>query len=135
MGLFGQGWGKEATEVHGKEHVKAINSGKIYLSFASTVAGFTNIKVGVFEAAACGSCIITSYFPEMSHYFNYGTEIIGYTDETMLMSAIQTYVKDSTLRTWIGDNAHRRVIQEHTWAHRWSKVMNDIQKITHVKNI
>lgn len=72
VGLFGKGWGRRYKQVYGEDHVKAINSGKIYLSFAETAAGYMNIKVGVFEAIACKTCVVTQMFNEMELYFKYG---------------------------------------------------------------
>ncbi|RAZ93259.1 spore maturation protein, partial [Klebsiella oxytoca] len=48
IGTYGNGWKDSLGVVNGIEHVKAINSGKMYLSFAATMAGYENVKVGIF---------------------------------------------------------------------------------------
>jgi len=128
VGIFGSGWGKEYKEVHGDEHVKAINLGKMYLSFSKTAANYMNVKVGTFEAMACRNCIITEMFDEMELYFKYGLEILGYTNEKMLIELVNFYLKNEKLRNWIANNGYERLIREHTWQKRWEKVLNDIKK-------
>jgi hypothetical protein len=126
VGLFGNGWGDSIRSVHGIEHVKAINSGKMYLSFSGTVAGYMNAKVGLFEAAACRTCVVTEIFAEMELYFKYGVEVLGYPNENQLLELIDTYSKDEKLRNWISNNCYRRFLNEHTWKHRWITVLKDI---------
>jgi len=131
IGLFGSGWGVAYKDVHGEDHVKAINSGKIYLSFSKTVSNYTNVKIGIFEAIACKTCVATQIFDEMESYFKYGIDILGYKNDDMLIDLIATYKKNEKLRTWISLNGYNRLLQEHTWEKRWGKVLNDIKKIKH----
>jgi len=133
IGLFGSGWGKEYRSVHGEEHVRAINSGKIYLSFSQTVGGYKNVKVGIFEAVACKSCVVTQMFNEIESYFKYGIDILGYTNSDMLIDLITTYSKNAKLRNWISNNGYNRLLNEHTWEKRWGGILNDIRKIQYEK--
>lgn len=126
---FGKGWGFDSIEVQGKNQVKAINLGKVYLSFPQTIAGYTNVKVGLFEAAACKSCIVMPYIDEVENYFTYGTDILGYKDDAMLKDLLFEHLEDGSRRLWIAENAYNRVISEHTWLHRWKNVLNDIKEI------
>jgi spore maturation protein CgeB len=128
VGLFGRGWGKGSKIVNGKEHVKAINSGKIYLSFSKTNAGYVNVKVGIFEAIACKSCVVTEMFDEMELYFSYGVDILGYVNREILVDLIETYLTNERLREWIANNSYRRLLEEHTWIKRWEEVLKDIEK-------
>ncbi|MFA5879874.1 MAG: glycosyltransferase [Candidatus Margulisiibacteriota bacterium] len=128
IGLFGNGWYKNRnTEVHGLDHVKAINSGKLYLSFANTSAGYTNVKVGLFEAAACGVPVITNYFKEVESYYTFGIDILGYTNELMLISLIKLYLKNNVLRQLMAKNIYKKTLSRHTWWHRWNIIINDIE--------
>lgn len=128
VGLFGNGWGSDYKEVHGENHVKAINSGNMYLSFAETAAGYMNVKVGVFEAIACKICVATQLFGEMESYFKYGVDILGYVDDDTLVNLIDAYLKNDRLRSWIANNSYGRLLREHTWTKRWEVVLNDIQR-------
>lgn len=127
VGTFGSGWGDNSKEVHGSEHVKAINSGKIYLSFAMTYDGYTNIKVGLLEAAACKTCIITSRFRELENLYTYGLDIVGYNSEESLLNSIDYYLQDEVAREWLADNCYYRTIHNHLWSHRWKDVLDDIK--------
>lgn len=128
VGLFGNGWGSEYRSVHGEDHVKAINSGKLYLSFLKTGAGYTNVKIGIFEAIACRSCVVTQIFDEMESYFRYGIDILGYANMEVLVDLIKTYIGNDKLRDWIADNSYQRLLLEHTWAKRWEMVLDEVRK-------
>lgn len=126
VATFGTGWGDGSKEVHGTEHARAINSGKIYLSFAMTYDGHTNIKVGLLEAAACKTCIITSRFKELEHLYTYGLDIVGYDSEESLLDSIDYYLHNEVAREWLADNCYYRTINHNLWSHRWKDVLDDI---------
>ena len=69
VGTYGAGWKNSLGVVNGKKHVDAINSGRMYISFSKTVAGFNNVKVGLFEAIACKQVVFTEYMEELADYF------------------------------------------------------------------
>jgi glycosyltransferase involved in cell wall biosynthesis len=115
-----------STEVHGEDQVVAINSGTVYLSFARTMAGFTNVKVGVFEAAACGACILVQDFSEIHGYFEPGKEIVTYTSEADAIEKAHNLCRNSRMARQIGRAARRRVLREHSWEHRWQIVLKDV---------
>lgn len=133
VGLFGHGWGSEYKPVHGEDHVKAINSGKIYLSFSKTMAGYTNIKVGLFEAMACRTCIISEKFDEMETYFKYGIDILGYEKDEDLVGMISFYIKNSHLREKIAENSYQKLLNGHTWTKRWENILDDIDEFRMVR--
>lgn len=126
---YGSGWGGTAKVVQGNKQVKAINEGKVYLSFPKTLAGFTNVKVGLFEAAACKSCIIVPYFRELEKYFTCGLDVLSPTNEDEMIECIETYIHNDRLRNWIASNAYSRFLTDHTWEKRWEFVIERIKKI------
>lgn len=117
-----------STEVHGQDHVVAINSGTVYLSFAQTVAGFTNVKVGLFEAAACGACVLVHDFAELHRYFQPGKEIVTYDTESDAISKARQLCRNTALASQFGVEARKRILAEHTWEHRWREVLADIHQ-------
>ena len=127
VGAYGSGWDSGLGEVNGYEHTKAINGGLMYLSFARTVAGYDNVKVGLFEAIACNQVVITGYMEELNEYFEIGKEIICYQDETELPGIIEYYLNHEEERERIRKNAYARFLREHTYINRWMKVKEDIQ--------
>lgn len=118
-----------SSEVHGEDHIKAINSGVVYLSFAATRAGFTNVKVGIFEAAACGACILVEDFEELHRYFEPGYEIITYQCEADAIAQAQRLCEAPEEARRIGEAALKRLMSEHTWEHRWHKVLKDLSEL------
>lgn len=130
IGLYGCGWKDSSLgQVNGFEHTKAINSGKIYLSFSNTCAGYQNVKVGLFEAMACRMCIITQYFPEIEDYFRVGDEILCYKNEEELIGLLDYYLSHEEALERIRDNSYKRFLQEHTYEKRWINVLEDINAI------
>lgn len=126
VGTYGSGWNNSLGVVNGINHVKAINSGKMYLSFARTVAGFDNVKVGLFEAMACNQVIITSYMDELQDYFEIGKEILCYRDEEELVDIISYYLKHDEERERIRQNGYTRFLKDHTYEKRWNGVLKNI---------
>lgn len=129
IGLYGRGWDRGFGEVHGITHTRAINRGLMYLSFARTAAGYSNVKSGIFEAMACNQVVLTRYMDELSDYFEIGKEIICYKNENELPDIIEYYLEHSKEREAIRQNAYRRFLKEHTYLCRWKKVKQDIHKL------
>lgn len=132
---YGKGWRSHiweklgfSTEVHGSKHREAINSGKIYLSFAQTMAGYKNVKVGIFEAAACGACIVVESFPDIEKYFVNGENIILYNTLEDAIIKITYLIKNQTVTEKIGDAARQKILQSHTWKHRWQEILRNLPK-------
>lgn len=128
IGTYGKGWEHSLGVVNGIEHVKAINSGKMYLSFSKTVAGYDNVKVGLFEAMACKQVVITSFMPEIEKYFEIGKEILCYKNEQELMEIVEYYVTHPQECEYIRNNAYHRFLKEHTYEKRWIPIIDSIMK-------
>ena len=128
VGAYGAGWKNSLGEVNGSAHVKAINSGKMYLSFAKTVAGFDNVKVGLFEAMACNQVVITSYMEELQDYFDIGTEILCYKTEDELYDIISYYLNNEIEREKIRQRGYARFLKNHTYEMRWNEVLKEVYK-------
>lgn len=133
VGLYGKGWKRwglipRSKQVNGVEHVKALNTGRAYISFSKTVAGYVNVKVGLFEAVACGAAVFTEEFPEMEKYFEYGTEIVGYRSLEELVHKLKDYLVHPSKLNTLAENARARLLRDHTWAKRWGQVLGDVEE-------
>lgn len=126
VGTYGSGWKNSLGTVNGSEHVKAINSGRMYLSFARTVAGFDNVKVGLFEAMACKQVVITTYMEELQDYFDIGKEILCYKTEDELYSLVAYYLEHTEELEQIRRKGYDRFLKEHTYKKRWDGVLKQI---------
>lgn len=131
VGLYGKGWRRwgilpRGRQVNGEAQVRALNSGRAYISFAQTMAGHTNVKVGLFEAVACGTPVFTAVFPEMEQYFAYDQEIIGFTGLPELVEKLSYYLAHPAKLAQVAQIARERLLREHTWVRRWEQVLGDI---------
>lgn len=126
VGLYGHGWQGGLGPVSGANNVRAINSGKMYLSFAPTLAGYENVKVGLFEAVACNQVVITKHLKELEELFEADKEIICYKDESEIPGIIEYYLTHEEEREAIRENAYHRFLREHTYVNRWKKIKKDI---------
>lgn len=126
VGTYGYGWDNSLGKVNGLEHIRAINSGKIYLSFSKTMAGFDNVKVGLFEAAACNQVILTSYMEELGDYFTIGKEILCYKDESEIVGILTEYLNDYEKLETMRRKCFSRFLSEHTYESRMINMVEDI---------
>lgn len=78
-------------------------------------AGFSP-SVRLFEAAACGKCIISDYWPGLETFFEPGEEILiaGSAEQTAEWIGAMTDER----RLQIGRKARKRMLEHHTSAHR-----------------
>jgi len=70
----------------------------------------------MFEAAGAGACMITDTFAGMDEFFEPGTEILLANDGDDVAAHLESL--DATRAGAIGRAALRRVLAEHTYAHR-----------------
>lgn len=129
IGLYGQGWENGLGIVNGRQQVKAINSGKMYLSFAHTMAGYDNVKVGLFEAMACRQFVITLYMEELEDYFEIGKEIVCYKTIKELKELVKYYLRHDDEREKIMNAGYYKFLTQHTYQQRWGCVLKDIAEI------
>ncbi|GHU00941.1 hypothetical protein FACS1894186_2690 [Alphaproteobacteria bacterium] len=129
IGLFGDGWKNGQGPVHGIDHIRAINSGKIYLSFAATAAGYANVKVGLFEALACNTCVMVRHMDELGDYFRIGDEVICYKDETELIEKLRYYLTHYDDREKIRKASYQRFLREHTYTRRMANILSDVRRL------
>ncbi len=135
VGLYGKGWKKwgiipRGHQVNGKQQVRALNSGRTYISFSKTVAGYINVKVGLFEAIACGTPVFTEYFPEMENYFAYDDEIVGYKSLDELVSKLSHYLACPEQLAELAERGRIRLLKDHTWTRRWEQVLSDVNTLS-----
>lgn len=136
VGLYGRGWKycgliPRGRQVNGAEQVVALNTGRTYLSFSRTVAGYINVKVGLFEAVACGTPVFTEEFAEMQKYFTYGEEIVGYNSLPELVTKLKDHLAHPEKLQALSAKARERLLREHTWQKRWEMVLEDVRQIQH----
>jgi spore maturation protein CgeB len=90
------------------------------------VAGYSP-SVRLFEAAACGTPIISDTWRGLKDFFVPGTEILTARSATDVLEYLQDIPEMQ--RQEIGMNARRRVLQEHTALHRAAELDHYIAKV------
>ena len=127
---YGRRWELPKSEiVEGMRHVQAGREGKIHVNFPATRAGFTNVKCGVFESVGSGAVLCTWRFPEMERFFEYETEIIGYSDVDDLSEQIAFLLENPEARDLIAGRAFERLVSEHLYEHRWRRLFEEIEQL------
>ena len=99
------------------------------MNFPATLAGFTNVKCGVFESVGSGAVLCTRRFPEMEQFFEYGTEIIGYSDADDLSEQIEFLLKNPEACDRIAARGFDRLVSEHLYEHRWRRLFEEIEQL------
>jgi spore maturation protein CgeB len=74
-------------------------------------AGFSP-SLEIFEAAACGTPIISDYWEDLETFFAADEEILFARSAEEVLDYLQGIGENERLR--IGDNARRRILQEHS---------------------
>lgn len=100
------------------QHRAFYNASRFTLSVTRSdmVAAGYSPSVRLFEAGACATPIISDYWPGLERFFHVGDEIaIAYSTEDMLRLLRRLSEEE---RVAVGLRARRRVLAEHTAAHR-----------------
>ena len=117
-----------ARMVCGQDQVRAINSGRLYFSFARTFAGHTNVKVGLFEATACGATVLVDDFPELHDYFEVGKEVIGFRSDDHAVEKARWLLENPTQMSLVAKAGRARVLRDHKWEDRWDYVFKEVSQ-------
>lgn len=118
------------TNVDRIEHLPPSGHRKFYNSqrFTMNITRADMIKVGyspsvrLFEAAACGTPIISDYWDGIDSIFEIGTEILIARSSTDTRHYLRDLSEEE--RTQIGERARKKVLEFHTAAHRATELEN-----------
>ena len=101
-----------------REHRAFYNQQRFTLNItrADMIAAGWSPSVRLFEAAACATPIISDRWAGIETLFEPGREIVLADDPTQVLTALQAMPDQE--RTAMGERARRRVLAEHTAAHR-----------------
>jgi hypothetical protein len=83
-----------------------------------------NVKGRDFDAPAVGNApYLTSFNPELADYFDLGKEVLCYSCEDECVDQIRWLLSDEPRRLAIARAGRRRCLAEHTWIHRFTKIL------------
>ncbi|GAE92454.1 hypothetical protein JCM21714_1457 [Gracilibacillus boraciitolerans JCM 21714] len=127
--VYGTGWEiPGAFPVSGEDFFSAARAGKFHINFPATRAGYTNLKIGVFESIANGGILCTEIFEEMEIFFDYGEEIIGYKNEFDLKEKIEYYLAHPEEAENIRRKSFAKLVEKHMWESRWEDLFAYIRQ-------
>lgn len=89
---------------------------------AGVSPGPAQVKARVFEAAACGSCLVTEPAEDFASLLAPGREAVLFRNRDELLWACRSLLGDEAGRAAMARAGRERVLREHTWAHRLAKV-------------
>jgi spore maturation protein CgeB len=115
---------KRLTEVAAGKERDFYNAQRFALNVTGAEmieAGFSP-ALGVFEAAACGTPIISDYWEDLETFFAPDEEILFARSAEEVLNYLRGIGEDERLR--IGDNARRRILSEHSAEQRAIELEN-----------
>ncbi len=100
------------------KHREFYNSQKFTLNLtrADMIAAGYSPSVRLFEAAACGTPIISDYWAGLETFFTPGTEILVASTSTDVVSYLSEITESQRIR--IGERARAKILSQHTSEHR-----------------
>ncbi|MDX5438105.1 MAG: glycosyltransferase, partial [Pontibacter sp.] len=129
-------WPENTQHIHHlppAEHRHFYNSQR----FTQNITRADMIKAGyspsvrLFEAAACCTPIISDYWDGLNSFFKIGEEILVARSEKDTLCYLREICKSE--RKLIGERARRKVIKNHTAAHRAQELVSYAEKLMTVK--
>ncbi|BDQ35356.1 CgeB family protein [Pseudodesulfovibrio portus] len=82
----------------------------------------------VFDVPACGGFLITDYREQMESLFDPGTEAITYREPGEIPDLIDHFLGDSNQRDSVSRRARERILAEHTYAHRLTRLLDIMRR-------
>lgn len=83
----------------------------------------------LFDVPAAGGFVLTDLREQMSELFEPGQEVICYNDPQEVPDLVRHYLSHPKERTAIVQAARKRVLAEHTWAHRVERMVSIMKHI------
>jgi spore maturation protein CgeB len=116
------------------EHRRFYNEQRFTLNVtrADMIAAGYSPSVRLFEAAACGTPIISDYWEGLGSLFEIGTEILvaKSTDDVVHL----LFENEETLALKVGHAARQRVLSQHTAAHRAAELERYLEEVIQHKS-
>ncbi len=83
----------------------------------------------IFDVPACNAFVLTDWREQMDALFEPEKEIISYKEVDEIPDLVRFYLANPSKRERIAKNARKRVLAEHTWAHRLESLLHNMQEV------
>ena len=139
LGVFGDGWtnyflkkGKTTPSYYkgkasGEKVLKIYLSSKIVLNIHDPEAQ-EGLNTRTFDILACGASELVDYKKNLEVHFKLGEEIVSFKNNKALFESINYYLDNINSLRNVSDKGRQRVLNEHTWVHRVSRVINTLKE-------
>ena len=112
----------------GAQNTQLYNSGLIAFQYAR----WQEVTRRVFEAAACGSCVVTNRLPAgaaMEQLFEDGKSVVLYSNGWQLLSCLVQLLRQPERAARIGARGQELVLQSHTQHSRAKQLISLVKKL------
>lgn len=82
----------------------------------------------VFDVPAAGAFLITDHRRQMEELFDPGTEVVTYDTPDEVTDTLQRWLRDPEGRQAVASAARKRVLAEHTYAHRLQTLVDTVRQ-------
>ena len=131
------GWNDQIDPMSGWRHLPSLDyyedlprfypMSKINFNCTSRqMIGAVNQRV--FDVPACGGFVLTDHREQMEDLFDLESEVAIYRDPEEIPGLVRRYLKDDHHRKMISENARKRILAEHTYEIRLSKLISIMRK-------
>jgi spore maturation protein CgeB len=84
------------------------------------------IKGRNFEVPGCGGFLLTERLENLGEYYEIGNEVVCFEDLDDLIEKARYYLRNDDERVKIGNAGYRRTLSEHTYAHRFNEIFQQL---------
>lgn len=115
----------EAHQLGALYHIRGL---QIQATDPQSVRG--GIPFRVFETAAAARPLLADYKPELAECFEPQKEILLYRSDLEFPEMLAVALKNKARLDEVGACAHKRFLNEHTWKHRFQKIVTETMQET-----
>ncbi|MBN1383302.1 MAG: glycosyltransferase [Elusimicrobia bacterium] len=132
--IWGWGWDKaknprlrecqRGTKLAAEEWVKLYSAAKIVVNIHQPQQSVWGANMRDFEVLGCRAFLLTDYMKDISGLFEIGKEIVCFKDKDELKRLAKYYLDNEKERVQIAQKGYERVCKEHTYVHRFKKLLS-----------
>jgi hypothetical protein len=86
----------------------------------------SHVRLRDFETPMCRTCYLTGHNDEITEFYEVGSEIDTYHDQTELIDKVHFYFKNPTAAEHLRERGYRRALRDHTWSRRFEELFAKI---------
>ena len=118
------GQGQPRGRASHEDMVAAYNNARVVLNFSSASQGpLSQLKARIFEASACGACVVTEHHPELAEYYKADEVIqIPQCGPDALVDYLKTLLEQHEYVEGVARRGYKRTMRDHVWEDRFKEL-------------